>query len=206
MIRSPLDTVIVTIKDSSKFLNLDENKNKKRIRNEMLPELEECLYIWLCSKTALNIVFRYFRNFFKISHFYELSIIRKRLILPTFKNPELKRRQEEEKLKEDEKDKLKSEKLKIWRRGLEREILNAGKIKLREEKKKKEPKKKAVKKVSRTLQESDCNVCGILYQDEEEVEKAKWIPCEKCNNWVCSNCLPPSFHLSDDYSCKDCTN
>ena len=40
------------LKDSSKYLNLDDNKNKKRIRNAMLPELEECLYMWLCSKTA----------------------------------------------------------------------------------------------------------------------------------------------------------
>ena len=53
------------LKDSSKYLNLDDNKNKKQIRNAMLPELEECLYMWLCSKTALNIVFINFRNFFK---------------------------------------------------------------------------------------------------------------------------------------------
>ena len=117
----------------------------------------------------------------------------------------IKRREEEEKLEENKKRQIEERKVENMKKRAEREILKAGKIKLREEKKKKEPKKKAVKKVSRTLQESDCNVCGILYQDEE-VEKAKWIPCEKCNNWVCSNCLPPSFHLSDDYSCKDCTN
>ena len=58
-------TINDILKDSSQYFNLDENKNKKRIRNAMLPELEECLYIWLCSKTALNIVFINFRNFFK---------------------------------------------------------------------------------------------------------------------------------------------
>ena len=34
-------TINDILKDSSQYFNLDENKNKKRIRNAMLPELEE---------------------------------------------------------------------------------------------------------------------------------------------------------------------
>jgi hypothetical protein len=37
----------------SKFEDIDNNK--KRLRSAILPEKEECLNIWLCSKVSLNI-------------------------------------------------------------------------------------------------------------------------------------------------------
>ena len=44
------------ISNSTKYLNLEDgDTNKKRLRNPMLPEIEECLNIWLCSKVSLNI-------------------------------------------------------------------------------------------------------------------------------------------------------
>ena len=41
------------ISNSTKYLNLEDgDTNKKRLRNPMLPEIEECLNIWLCSKVS----------------------------------------------------------------------------------------------------------------------------------------------------------
>ena len=56
-------------------------------------------------------------------------------------------------------------------------------------------------KFKRTLEESDCNICKFLFKDEVGVKKAKWIPCEKCDNWICPDCQPVGFHASVDYLC-----
>ena len=116
----------------------------------------------------------------------------------------INRREEEEKLKEEKKRQIEERKVENMKKRAQREKIKADKIKVREEKKEKETEKKAVKKVGRRLEESECNVCGILYQDVEEVEKSKWIPCEKCDRWSCPSCLPKGFHVSDDYECEEC--
>jgi hypothetical protein len=116
----------------------------------------------------------------------------------------IKRREEEEKLKEEKKRQIEERKVENVKKRAQREKIKADKVKVREEKKKEKTKKKGVKKVGRRLEESECNVCGILYQDEEEVEKFKWIPCEKCDRWSCSSCLPKGFHVSDDFECDEC--
>jgi hypothetical protein len=59
-------------------------------------------------------------------------------------------------------------------------------------------------KIKKTLQESNFNMCNIFFKDDDDNEKSKWIPCEECDNWVCSNCLPPLFYSSDDYLCRHC--
>ena len=63
------------LQESEKFLKLEncDNNDKKRLREAMLPEIEECLYIWLCSKRSLNIFYIINQDFFSNSNFLKFS-------------------------------------------------------------------------------------------------------------------------------------
>ena len=73
----------------------------------------------------------------------------------------------------------------------------------------KKVKTKDNKSVTRNLSKEDhhCHVCQENWNEETDVDKAKWVGCEtqNCPKWVCPRCLPPNFDYKNDYLCDDCS-
>jgi hypothetical protein len=62
---------------------------------------------------------------------------------------------------------------------------------------------KPTSSVPQTLIESECSECSKAYAVDYLENQPKWIPCEKCANWVCPSCLADDFRVSDEYICED---
>jgi hypothetical protein len=118
----------------------------------------------------------------------------------------IQRREEEERLKAEKR-------LQIEERKKARELKKAERALAKNNKKPKATRKPRISKklttkstsfVPQTLIESECFECSKAYAVDDLENQPKWIPCEKCANWVCPSCLADDFRVSDEYICEDC--
>ena len=118
----------------------------------------------------------------------------------------IQRREEEERLKAEKR-------LQIEERKKARELKKAERALAKNNKKPKATRKPRISKklttkstsfVPQTLIESECFECSKAYAVDDLENQPKWIPCEKCANWVCPSCLADDFRVSDEYISEDC--